>query len=1079
MVDLSEDIWERYVALSHLLLACSFGYVMLQTSGFYEMVVFYLSNKTCVAVLYNYLFMLFFLGCQGTVYLFLGVLSHMESEQLQDMARNYIMDAILFLVLSKPRLNGQEISVLTLGKYLTLLVALKCFHVLIYVRLSSMFQMDIPSYLSLLRLSSFIYVLSMVDCYMIAKLWNDLTWKNTFTLWVMFELFGMTMVCIFCTLRYMVNMLDYFCESGLKNKTTIFFYLELTHDLISLFCFTLFMAVFYIHNPNHMPAYMLIDILQVVKNLVDRVQMLMHYRKVVKSLETRYPKPTETEKERDGTCIICRDDFDDDSRKIDCGHVFHLSCLKSWLFQHSTCPTCRTPIESNDIQDGDDFEPSRIFLDFERRMRRSWRRLWRRTVNALGGTNANRRPQIDSESLKRLVTTYGSSITESILEKLKNRRVVCEFSVDVSSASESKYDSEVSGKEDNLEEPVVNQQTDVPTSVEEPITESQDLTRTESVDSAPGFVEISAKSILESLAVEYQGESPDPQGDGEPGSVDDQAKPKRRGSMLRSWFRKKFSRSSDDTTRRRRSFRSLFSDFGKSSVDGAATAEEISSAEWGSQSVGSSENRCFVKSLLSKEVGSDNTDELKPETTSISVVEKASNEIAVEATVEVTDNVDTSTVDTGTPDPAPATTDGVSDVADGNTSPHVLKLLLPSWLGECCKDGSDPNVKARCGMFRLVKKLKYLKNKLATLTAAERNALLAAHSPNAIIVEEDHGDGTDSVTAGTTSQTQTTPARDPSESSSNRPASTTPSRDAGPSTPVESSSVSPPSGDTLSRIRSIRIAKLSKDPEEIESSTTDSPAVEPTPEKKEAETVVREPPRGRVRTASEGTTRSVNFSNVNDGSGQRVVSVGSGSEEFTVVVNYVTPSGEGDGSGGSTSSGTRGNTTSMDAVNKLITELQNLEELNCDILVPSDEDLDDEMLSVISSIDLPEYVRDFFLSYCKMVRLWYVAASGLSRSDELCRSMYDCANDRRISSMRSDRQRTMLHDVFLSIKCSVVTQDKLRDFHDKLMRRSVNYQDFLCRLHSSPLPVDLIEHMVTAAALVDSIIDSEFSKLGL
>jgi len=46
-------------------------------------------------------------------------------------------------------------------------------------------------------------------------------------------------------------------------------------------------------------------------------------------------------------CVICMADMRKASRTTPpCGHMFHTSCLKRWLREHSphTCPTCRRPV---------------------------------------------------------------------------------------------------------------------------------------------------------------------------------------------------------------------------------------------------------------------------------------------------------------------------------------------------------------------------------------------------------------------------------------------------------------------------------------------------------------------------------------------------------------------------------------------------------------------------------------------------------------------------------------------------------------------------------------------------------------
>lgn len=41
-------------------------------------------------------------------------------------------------------------------------------------------------------------------------------------------------------------------------------------------------------------------------------------------------------------CSICFDEVNQDIETLNCGHVFHHSCMNHW--QENTCPMCRQPI---------------------------------------------------------------------------------------------------------------------------------------------------------------------------------------------------------------------------------------------------------------------------------------------------------------------------------------------------------------------------------------------------------------------------------------------------------------------------------------------------------------------------------------------------------------------------------------------------------------------------------------------------------------------------------------------------------------------------------------------------------------
>ncbi|NXS61074.1 AMFR ligase, partial [Brachypteracias leptosomus] len=46
-------------------------------------------------------------------------------------------------------------------------------------------------------------------------------------------------------------------------------------------------------------------------------------------------------------CAICWDSMQS-ARKLPCGHLFHNSCLRSWLEQDASCPTCRMSLNITD-----------------------------------------------------------------------------------------------------------------------------------------------------------------------------------------------------------------------------------------------------------------------------------------------------------------------------------------------------------------------------------------------------------------------------------------------------------------------------------------------------------------------------------------------------------------------------------------------------------------------------------------------------------------------------------------------------------------------------------------------------------
>lgn len=82
-------------------------------------------------------------------------------------------------------------------------------------------------------------------------------------------------------------------------------------------------------------------------------------RRAIANMNSLYPNATAQElQDSDNVCIICREEMVGTtvvngqvvnpgsglSKKLPCGHIFHVSCLRSWFQRQQTCPTCRLDV---------------------------------------------------------------------------------------------------------------------------------------------------------------------------------------------------------------------------------------------------------------------------------------------------------------------------------------------------------------------------------------------------------------------------------------------------------------------------------------------------------------------------------------------------------------------------------------------------------------------------------------------------------------------------------------------------------------------------------------------------------------
>nr|GEX55447.1 ERAD-associated E3 ubiquitin-protein ligase HRD1B-like [Tanacetum cinerariifolium] len=65
-------------------------------------------------------------------------------------------------------------------------------------------------------------------------------------------------------------------------------------------------------------------------------------------MNDRFPDATPEElNASDAACIICREEMNT-AKKLVCGHLFHVHCLRSWLERRHTCPICRALVIPNE-----------------------------------------------------------------------------------------------------------------------------------------------------------------------------------------------------------------------------------------------------------------------------------------------------------------------------------------------------------------------------------------------------------------------------------------------------------------------------------------------------------------------------------------------------------------------------------------------------------------------------------------------------------------------------------------------------------------------------------------------------------
>ncbi|KAJ2500162.1 hypothetical protein GGH96_002939 [Coemansia sp. RSA 1972] len=88
------------------------------------------------------------------------------------------------------------------------------------------------------------------------------------------------------------------------------------------------------------------NIRSISSKLLRKTQKLRAFRKAIESMRCQFPDATKADILRfNDRCSICREILVT-AKKLPCDHLFHRSCLRSWLVRHLSCPTCRIALST-------------------------------------------------------------------------------------------------------------------------------------------------------------------------------------------------------------------------------------------------------------------------------------------------------------------------------------------------------------------------------------------------------------------------------------------------------------------------------------------------------------------------------------------------------------------------------------------------------------------------------------------------------------------------------------------------------------------------------------------------------------
>ncbi|ERN20188.1 hypothetical protein AMTRI_Chr06g201290 [Amborella trichopoda] len=303
---------------------------------FYPAMVYLSTSKISLVLLLNMGLVIMCILWQCIKRLFLGSLREAEVERLNEQSWREIMEILFAITIFR-----EEFSVAFLSM-VTALLLIKAFHWLAQKRVEYIETTPTVTVLSHIRIVSFLGFLLLLDCIFLYSSVSYLlrTRRASVALFFSFEYMILATTTVSTFLKYVFYVSDMLMEGQWERKAVYTFYLELIRDLLHLSMYLFFFLAIFINYG--LPLHLIRELYETFRNFKARVADYIRYRKITSNMNDRFPDATPEElNASDATCIICREEMVT-AKKLICGHLFHVHCLRSWLERQQTCPTCRS-----------------------------------------------------------------------------------------------------------------------------------------------------------------------------------------------------------------------------------------------------------------------------------------------------------------------------------------------------------------------------------------------------------------------------------------------------------------------------------------------------------------------------------------------------------------------------------------------------------------------------------------------------------------------------------------------------------------------------------------------------------------
>jgi E3 ubiquitin-protein ligase synoviolin len=300
---------------------------------FYPTVLFLVSSKISFIIAGNLALATSLVVAKMVKSIYFGSLRELEAEILIEKAKYSIIETCLALTIFR-----NELSPGVLGLFGSLIL-FKLMHKLSKTRLEYMEQIA-PVPLSLKTRMGFLLVtLLIIDLIGVFYSVRNVMAKGRSVIILFGFEFGLLLIyALNLSIKYVLNLIDDHLPNGLQSKGFCVMVSDLICEIIKVLTYVALFSMIFVYYG--LPFHLIRDVWAAYHSFQRKLLSFIKYLRLTQNLDSRFPDATPEEITAAGSCIVCREELHN-GKKLKCGHIFHLECLRMWLQHQQSCPTCR------------------------------------------------------------------------------------------------------------------------------------------------------------------------------------------------------------------------------------------------------------------------------------------------------------------------------------------------------------------------------------------------------------------------------------------------------------------------------------------------------------------------------------------------------------------------------------------------------------------------------------------------------------------------------------------------------------------------------------------------------------------